>query len=200
MMPKLGEVKRGMDIGKKHAYAKYVWVACIDCGRERWVTFLKGKSLSARCQSCGASMPEKLEAARKVCLNRRGSLHPSWKGGKTKNNNGYISVWLSEDNFFYSMAGKGGRVMEHRLVMAQHLGRNLHRWEVVHHRNGIRDDNRIENLQLLMDVGHIQLSRLETTLTKQQQEIDNLKKEIRLLRWQLKQNLIGSFDPDFKEV
>jgi hypothetical protein len=52
-------------------------------------------------------------------------------------------------DLYYGMpGGKGYRVLEHRQVMADHLGRDLHPDETVHHINGDRVDNRLENLQL----------------------------------------------------
>ena len=67
---------------------------------------------------------------------RRASRQPS-KGG-------YIRVYCPE----HSNARKDGYVSEHTLVMSEHLGRPLTATENVHHRNGVRDDNRIQNLEL----------------------------------------------------
>jgi hypothetical protein len=76
--------------------------------------------------------------------------HGRWKGGQPYYHSGYKYVWISQEHPFRIMANTNGRVAEHRLVMAEHLGRPLEYHESVHHKNGVRDDNRLENLQLLV--------------------------------------------------
>ena len=75
---------------------------------------------------------------------RRGSNNPNWKGGRFITANGYVFIHKPE----YLSANINGYVQEHRLVMEQYLGRYLKLEEDIHHINGIRDDNRIENLML----------------------------------------------------
>ena len=51
--------------------------------------------------------------------------------------------------------------MEHRLIMEQHIGRYILPDEVVHHKNGVRDDNRLENLELMTFKEHAGLHMKE---------------------------------------
>lgn len=85
----------------------------------------------------GAGQPARLQ--------RRGASASNWKGGRSLKGDGYVLISTDE---FPSMLNRTGYVLEHRLVMARALRRPLASHETVHHINGDRADNRIENLQL----------------------------------------------------
>jgi hypothetical protein len=65
-----------------------------------------------------------------------------WGGGRSRDKDGYIQVYSPTHPY----KDHRGYVYEHRLIMEACLGRVLEPTEVVHHINGIEDDNRIENL------------------------------------------------------
>lgn len=85
--------------------------------------------------------------SRKAHLGKRSF---NWKGGRLKDRLGYIQIWKPE----HPNAKMAGYVHEHRLVMSEYLGRPLESYEFVHHRNGIKDDNRLENLELMTKKVH----------------------------------------------
>ena len=90
-------------------------------------------------------------------LNRFGNKAPDWKGGRFKGF-GYIFVYQPTHPYH----NKKGYVKRSRLIMEQHLGRYLKPNEVIHHINGIKDDDKIENLELFQDNSkHIKLHTKE---------------------------------------
>lgn len=101
------------------------WIKRCDCGTVRSGIFQPGS------KSCG-------------CSRGIGSTHINWKGGR-RVKGGYVLIY----NPSHHRAQNGsGYVAEHILIMEQHLKRELLRTEIVHHINGNRTDNRIENLEL----------------------------------------------------
>lgn len=83
------------------------------------------------------------EHRRKLSEGKRGAKNPQWKGGR-RHVTGYIRLTIPG----HPNADVKGYIYEHRFLMAEHLARPLKPDEVIHHINGIRDDNRIENLEL----------------------------------------------------
>lgn len=77
--------------------------------------------------------------------------------GKKEIHNGYVRIYFPD----HPKSDKRGWILEHILIMECNIGRWLKDNEVVHHKNKIRSDNRIENLQLLTRVEHSRLHREE---------------------------------------
>lgn len=84
-----------------------------------------------------------------------GSRNGMWKGGRVYHKKGYVA--LKADDHPYR--NNAGYVLEHRLVMEKAIGRYLKLDEDVHHINGIKDDNRIENLQIILHSAHSSYTR-----------------------------------------
>ena len=105
----------------------------------------------AKSFSTGQTVISKVFQSRGIAKEHRrpmGERHGSWKGGRVVNNAGYAAILVSHDSPYAEMRNGVNYVPEHRLVMAQSLGRVLRRSESVHHINGDNSDNRLENLQL----------------------------------------------------
>lgn len=92
-----------------------------------------------------------LFCSRKCADNWKKNTYPSgekafnWKGGRKLDHKGYVLLWVTKEKRY---------IQEHRLIMQKFLKRKLERWEQVHHVNGIKDDNRISNLEVVLASKH----------------------------------------------
>jgi hypothetical protein len=106
-------------------------------GKEFGKPFEKGHTINI-----GRKHPEEQNKKQSISMLREN--HPNWRGGRLIDKDGYVLVLRPE----HPSANNMRYVREHRIVMEDFIGRYLLPIEVVHHINGIKDDNRIENLML----------------------------------------------------
>lgn len=120
------------DQGKKGQGSKTLWNCICDCGK----TTIGNTSalLAGQKKSCGCMRT----------VGRTGTKNIKWAGGRKQKKDGYIVIRAYD----YPDSEKSVSVHEHVYVMAKHLGRALAKGESVHHKNGVRNDNRLENLEL----------------------------------------------------
>ena len=160
---------------KKTVYKYKTWIICPNCEKGRWVETsniqTQGTKFTSLCFPCHNLIIKK-PFFQSLSQETKNKNRPKYK--MSSKSRGYILVRLKKDDFFYPMIDKCGYVREHRLVMAKHLGRCLHAWEIVHHKHtkypagSIEDkqDNRIENLQLATDDRHNGITVLENKIKR----------------------------------
>ncbi len=120
--------------------------------------------------------------AGKFCSKACGYAYPKGQPGRKKIENGYVLVSVPFHPLVLARRKRGSRnnyVREHRLVMETHLGRFLERHESIHHKNGVRSDNRLENLELWLrnQPAGQRTSDLFSENARLRKEIELLKKE-----------------------
>jgi hypothetical protein len=163
-----GACKRERLVLSNHATRKTYSGICKSCTNgESWqdetlangsVIFWSRRSrqqIPIQCGKCGSERvahaanirTEEFTGLCRSCLHT-GPTSTTWKGGRVLKQ-GYVHIKIYPEHPLYqAMATATGYIPEHRLIMAEHIGRPLKRTEVVHHKNGIKTDNRIENLEL----------------------------------------------------
>lgn len=111
----------------------------------------RSRAYPRECEECGSTFYSRKSDGTRFCAKRCGLVggrHPTWRGGKTMQK-GYVLVRVRDDDLAASMRHMRGYVPEHRAIVARALGRALQQSEHVHHINGDKSDNRLENLQIL---------------------------------------------------
>ena len=194
-MPEIGESRRGNEVGYRND-RRLIWASCERCGKERWTRVRNNLPKYRLCQRCAIQEPGVKAAQIKVLSHvwderrgRKGIESIGWKGGRSKTKAGYIRIMLAPDDFFYSMVNSSGYVLEHRLIYAQHIGRCLASWEIVHHKDGKLSENgekvnSFNNLQLTTRGQHEGITQMEQKINRQATVIDDLRRQVRALQQQ----------------
>lgn len=146
----------------------------------REIVFQKNDKVAKRCPTCGNSFSKSkkesyvqfenktscsLVCASKVRYQKIKDRFNNFRGGISIAK-GYVFILLPSHPY----ANKKGYIGEHRLVMEKHMGQYLPMHLDVHHKNRIKHDNRIENLQVLTKTEHGRIHAIENGLGKDKKD------------------------------
>lgn len=166
----------GFNDSQSEARRRYVWRVCDNCHQGKWIVKKRKPAATHLCRHCYATR-------------RIGEANPWWQGGRFLRS-GYLVIKLKPDDPFYPMVTKDGYIPEHRLIMARKVGRCLLSTEDVHHIDGNKLNNSELNLELSMHISHKKSYRQayqDGFRAGQRIRIANLEKELRLLRFMVKE-------------
>ena len=120
---------------------------CPECGNVRKRIVKKSGETIKLCGSCAVSKSH-LDNPRVG----RAEGHYNWKGGINLNSDGYVVCYVKKTHHLFPMSANshraGGYILQHRMVMAKHLERCLKPYEIVHHIDGDKQNNNLDNLKL----------------------------------------------------
>lgn len=136
------------------------------CSRQCGGVARRVPSISVSCVGCGVQfmsypwLPKPRSYCSKACAyaNRCGDKSANWKRGS----------WIDGDGYRVMSLGHNRKVTEHVLIAEKALDRPLKRGEVVHHINGIKNDNRNSNLLVCTSSYHRQLHDRMSRLYQQE--------------------------------
>ena len=140
----------------KDRFRKYVWQSCPICETQRWVRFINLAENKLRNKLCSFCNRKQL-----------GENSSGWKGGRHVSSMGYVHIYKPE----HPKADRAKYVLEHVLIWEAFHQRTLPEGWVIHHINGIRDDNRPKNLLAMPKKNH-NMHLVNQTLQKRIRELE----------------------------
>jgi len=126
----IGDIATGSELGNTKM-AKKVWQECPDCKYQRWIDkrYYDQPNHTGRCNKCSIE----------------GSLNPKWTGGEYITSSGYKKILKKG----HPLSDRDGHIFEHRYVVCEKYGTGALIDRVVHHIDGDKLNNNIENLEIM---------------------------------------------------
>ena len=153
-----------ISVGSVHNYCKKYGIPT----RDQKETFnFKGRKHTEAVKLNSSRVHKGKKVSEESKKKQSASMKKGGIGHKKKRHDGYIAIYFPD----HPKSTDGGYIMEHILVMEALIGRHLEQNECVHHKNGIKHDNRKENLVLMTNSEHMSLHAKERWESKRRNDL-----------------------------